>query len=304
MTDFKPMLAKDADLAKLSFPVIVQPKLDGIRCAIVNGKPLSRTLKLIPNLEIQAALSDPRFEGLDGELIVGPVTAADAYRRTSSFVMAPNKTGEPWAFYTFDKWDAAGGYRQRKPLVQYGSLASSRIVDLTFLDYMALTPDDLEAIEEQHIAAGHEGVIVRTLDDPYKFGRSGKTGPLLKVKRFVDFEATIVGVYEELHNANEKVTNELGRGQRSSHKANKHGKGTLGGFVLRAINGPWSGVEFRCGTGFNAEQRAKFWLTSSSHAPGDFVKGKTVKVKAFDVGSKDKPRHPVFLGFRDLEVDG
>lgn len=37
MANFKPMLAKDApeDLSVLSYPLIVQPKLDGIRYTIV-----------------------------------------------------------------------------------------------------------------------------------------------------------------------------------------------------------------------------------------------------------------------------
>ena len=100
----------------------------------------------------------------------------------------------------------------------------------------------------------------------------------------------IVGLYEELHNANEKTTNELGRGHRSSHKANKHGKGTLGGFAVRDR---YSGVEFRVGTGFTAQERADLW------AEGDALIGRVVKYKFFAVGVKDAPRHPVMLGFRE-----
>ena len=32
--------------------------------------------------------------------------------------------------------------------------------------------------------------------------------------------------------------------------------------------------------------------------------GRVAKVKSFPIGVKDKPRHPVFLGWRDMEVDG
>jgi DNA ligase-1 len=143
-----------------------------------------------------------------------------------------------------------------------------------------------------------EGVILRDPAGLYKFGRSGKTGPLLKVKRFIDFEAEVVGVYEEMHNANEAKTNELGRTERSTAKAGLVGKGTLGGLVLRALNGPAEGVEFRCGTGFDADARKVLWKHRER------LTGKTAKIKSFPIGVKDKPRHPVWLGWRDMDVDG
>lgn len=307
--DFKPMLAKDGDLSKIKFPVVVQPKLDGIRCSIVNGKPVSRTLKPIPNKEIHEALSDPRLEGLDGELIVGEVTASDCYRTTVSFVMSHDKTGEPWVFHVFDKWDEPGGFWNRfsgarKTIFPEG--ASLGLCDRVCIvtTSTALDSDHLEQIEEFHIDLGHEGIIVRVGDAPYKFGRSGKAGPLLKVKRFVDFEAEVIGVYEEMRNDNEATTNALGHTERSSHQENKVGKDTLGGLELRAINGLWEGAEFRCGTGFDRATRVTLWRMWHDPFMPEFTAGQVVKVKSFPIGVKDKPRHPVFLGFRDMEVDG
>jgi DNA ligase-1 len=51
-----------------------------------------------------------------------------------------------------------------------------------------------------------------------------------------------------------------------------------------------TGVEFHVGTGFTAADRALMWAKPPI--------GETVKYKFFPVGVKDKPRHPVFLGFR------
>ena len=45
---FKPMLAVKADPAKLRFPLYVQPKLDGIRCSIVGGRPLTGRSRTFP----------------------------------------------------------------------------------------------------------------------------------------------------------------------------------------------------------------------------------------------------------------
>jgi DNA ligase-1 len=307
---FKPMLAKapklDADNNPIvNYPLLAQPKLDGIRAAVVNGKLRTRTLKPVPNAEIRAYLERPEFEGFDGELIVGPPTADDAYRRTTSFVMAESKTGEPWGFYAFDLWNHPGAYIDRLTELR------TRVIDFGPERVMALpaaTVDDaaeLAEVEARWLAEGHEGVILRDPDGRYKFGRSGAKGPLLKLKRFVDFEAVIVSVYEEMHNANVAMTNALGRTERSTAKAGKRGKGTLGGFYLRAINGPAEGVEFKCGTGFDAEERSRFWEdekwgTDEAHKHHRLV-GALVKVKSFPIGVKDKPRHPVFLGFRAPE---
>lgn len=300
MPDFKPMLAhsKSPDPATLRYPLLVQPKLDGIRASVVNGKLVSRTLKSIPNREISDALSRPEFEGLDGELIVGDPRDPAAYRNTTTFVMAEAKTGAPWTFFVFDLWNHGGAFRDRLDaawaVVKPRSYASERVSMVATVE--ARDASDVENVEAMLLAQGYEGAILRQPDGLYKFGRSGKTGPLLKLKRYVDFEAEVVGVYEEMRNDNVATRNALGRTERSSHKDGKVGKGTLGGLVLRAINGPAEGVEFRCGTGFDARTRQELW--------GAALIGHVAKVKSFPIGVKDKPRHPVFLGWRDMEVDG
>jgi DNA ligase-1 len=165
---------------------------------------------------------------------------------------------------------------------------------------------ELDHIESLLIAAGHEGGIIRGPDTRYKFGRgTNSKGDLLKLKRFVDSEAVVIGVEEELHNANEATTNALGRTERSSHKANKVGKGTLGALVVRLLADHGdikAGTEFRIGTGFTAAMRASLWTEAirrldATGSPGG-LDGRIAKFKWFPVGSKDAPRHPVFLGWR------
>jgi DNA ligase-1 len=304
MTGFKPMLACKADPAKLRFPLYVQPKLDGIRASVVNGRLVSRTLKSIPNAEIRAALSGSAFDGLDGELIVGDPTATDCYRRTSSFVMSESKTGESWCFYIFDWHDHGGTFAER-----YLALVD-RLLDPT-LDagitqivptMTATNAAELEQHEQMLVDAGHEGAILRQPHARYKYGRASKTaGELVKLKRFEDAEAEVIGVYEEQHNSNVAMTNALGRTERSTAQAGKIGKGTLGGFYVRDCE---TGIEFKVGTGFDAAERASLWTTA--HVDGldgqpTGLNGKIVKYKSFKIGVKEKPRHPVFLGFRSPE---
>jgi DNA ligase-1 len=54
-----------------------------------------------------------------------------------------------------------------------------------------------------------------------------------------------------------------------------------------------TGVEFEVGTGFDDGLRLAIWKNK------DYYGKKIVKYKFFPTGSKDKPRFPVFLGFRD-----
>jgi DNA ligase-1 len=147
--------------------------------------------------------------------------------------------------------------------------------------------------------------MIRSTAGPYKFGRSTeKEGWLLKLKRFEDSEAVVLGCYELMHNANEATKDELGHTKRSSHKANKQGRGTLGGLHVRDLK---TGVEFDIGTGFDDALRAELWslhqLNVALQVPAKFsagaVVGRVAKYKFFPTGSKDKPRFPVFLGFRD-----
>src|ERR1035441_882839 len=114
---FKPMLAATMkDTSKLHFPLLASQKLDGIRATVQGGRLLSRTLKPIPNENVQA-LFKGLPEGIDGELIVGDPLAPDAYRKTVSLVMSDDKPldwfkGEKVALHVFDRYGVAD-FRER-----------------------------------------------------------------------------------------------------------------------------------------------------------------------------------------------
>ena len=281
--NLKPMLVAPADLDNLRFPLLASPKLDGIRALKVGKTLLSRTLKPIPNAHVQsAAVAWP--EGLDGELIVGSPTDKDVYRNTVSGVM--KATGIPnFTFWVFDRYDRASVYQDALELIQQ---AAAQHISVEMLNQEVVHDvDSLLSYEAQQVELGFEGVILRDPHAPYKFGRStAKEGYLLKVKRFEDSEAMVIGVVEEMHNGNEATKDNLGRTKRSTAKAGKTGKGTMGTLVCRDLK---TGVEFEIGTGFTAADRIEYF----SNPP------KIVKYKFFPVGVKDKPRHPVFLGVRD-----
>lgn len=289
MKQFKPMLAGKVEPDKLKFPVLASPKIDGVRCVIKDGVALSRSLKPIPNKFIQSIIGDRTYNGFDGELVVGNLLDKDLYRNTVSGVM--REDGEPkFRFLVFDNFN-----NPHIPYIdRYNSLPISEENDYInpLSASMINTAEELETYEISKLNIGYEGVMVRDPNGPYKFGRSSvKEGYLLKIKRFEDSEAVIIGFEELLHNDNVATTNELGRTARSSHKENMVPTNTLGAFIVVDVK---TKIEFSIGTGFLAYDRIKFWEDRN------VLVGKIVKYKYFATGSKDKPRFPVFLGFRDI----
>lgn len=283
----KPMLASPAGPV-IPFPMLLSPKLDGIRCLVIGGVAVGRSLKPIPNKYVQLLFGHHEFNGLDGELIVDSPIAKEVFQVTSSGVMSIE--GQPKVkFYVFDDFSHEAGFAKRLDIAFKRTKKHTHFVQVPH--HEIIEEVDLLNYEEDYLETGYEGVMLRHPDGPYKFGRStAKEAWLLKVKRFVDSEAKIIGFTEAQHNANEAKRNELGQLERSSHKAGKVGKQTLGALMVKDLK---TGVEFDIGTGFTADQRSLLWAQS------DNLLGKVIKYKSQPTGVKEKPRFPVFLGFRN-----
>jgi len=287
------MLAKaaPADLAELTYPLIASPKLDGIRCLVRDGVALSRKLLPIPNRYVQY-LAQSWPHGLDGELIVGNPCAPDVYNRTQSAVMSIE--GEPEAvLVSFDRWDQPDvPFQDRLAAVGRMVNTAEAAKNLWYLPHWIMnTPEDLADYEVQSVDMGYEGVMTRKPDGIYKYGRSTlKQELLLKVKRFVDSEAVILGMTEMMHNQNEATVDELGHTKRSHAKGGLVPAGCMGRLLVSDAR---SGVSFEIGSGFTFNQRQEIWESEQ-----DMV-GRVVKYKYQPHGMKDKPRLPIFLGFRD-----
>lgn len=321
MSGFKPMLAPPdlPDFSKLKYPVIGSPKLDGIRCVLPQGKALSRNLKPIPNPDLRALLEMARrCDGLDGELMLPGGT----FQETTSAVMGRSVDIDTTRRITFNVFDHV--HDDAKFQIRYARAAAQVAMVKAGWPNINLVPhtlirdeNELVLYEHEMLAAGHEGIMLRDPNGPYKFGRGTlREGWLLKVKRFEDAEATVVGFEQMMVNENEAQTNELGRTKRSSAKAGLVPFPALGAFVLQNVgetrkctkcDGNFEGgnvhdcdeclatglLTFRCGSGLNDAQKAEFWVRRSK------LEGALVKYKHQPHGAKDAPRSPVFLGIRD-----
>ena len=280
---FRVMLATDYDPEKLRFPVLASPKLDGIQAYVKDGVVLSRQNKPIPNKHVQSLFS--KYEHYDGELIVGSPTDPMCFRNTMSGVMSED--GEPdVTFYVFDHLgDGSVPYHVRLGVINAHRFEAVSVLGQTKLE----SHSALKQYEAHCLTSGYEGVILRCPNAPYKQGRSTvREGYLLKVKTFLDDEATVVRFEERMHNTNEATVSETGRTKRSSHQAGKVGRGDLGALVVS-----WKGQVFSIGTGFTDAERQHIWDNQNKYL------GALVKFKYFPVGGYEAPRHPVFAGFRD-----
>ena len=313
MTSFRLMSAAKYDANKQKFPCLGSAKYDGIRCFSRGGQALARSLKSIPNLFVQKKFAEAGkiIEGFDGELIVGlPHSSGemvpfvnergemeerldDPFDRTSGAIRRAD--GEPdFKFYVFD-------------IIEDGPY-EDRLHHLELLEEEGLLPDWVEivrhetledelAVKDHHdrmVFYGYEGSMLRIGSAPYKYGRStANECYLTKVKIMSSDEAEIIGYEEEMENMNAAEINAQGLQERSSHKGNKRGKGTLGSLTCRMITGRFAGTEFSVGSGFDASTRRRLW------AHRDELSGKVITVNYFDIGAKNAPRFPVFLRFRD-----
>lgn len=287
----KPLLAYTVEsIETVRFPVFASPKLDGIRCLILDGVAVSRTLKPIPNAYIRHQLAG--LPPLDGELICGDPTDPDCFNRTTSAVMS--RDGAP--AFTFRVFDHFGTPTDHFPqrlfwagICVSEALGDFRPVEMVRQDFIR-DAAELADYEAAQVALGYEGVMIRDPEGLYKFGRStAKEGILGKVKRFADAEAEVVGIEELYRNGNAAEVNALGHTERSTAAAGLVPAGTLGALIVRAEG---FAETFKIGTGYTAAQRDSLWADRAS------LPGRLVKFKHQPAGAKDAPRFPVFLGFR------
>lgn len=281
--------AKADSLEDIRLPCIGSFKLDGIRARWWHLEFMSRTFKTLPSRTLRT-LMQPWLEqatGWDGEIIVGDPTHPDAFRKTESFVNSRNKPipAEGVRFFVFDNSIAPGGFVDRLETIH------DRPPFVVKLNQVILsTYDELVAFEDYAVARGYEGIVCRAPGGPYKHGRSTlREQYLVKVKRFLDDECTVIGFEELQRNFNDPELDERGYTKRSSAQDGKVPGGTLGKLVVR-----WGDRELRVGSGFTQADRAEIWSNRDKYL------NRLARIRYLPHGMKDLPRHPIWKGWRTL----
>jgi len=287
MSTFKPLLAEKVDLPSLQYPVLASPKYDGFRCLIDRRfNAISRNIKPIPNIYVSGKLLELKLPEFDGELLTHTGGKLDDFNIVQSKLSS--RSGMPeFTYMVFDQYTTPHApFVDRNKEIKHWIAAHNpknvkHVQQVLIQDEEQLLDYEADCLKDKW-----EGVMLRSLDGHYKYGRSTtKEGILLKMKRFFDAEAIVVSIHELMHNANEATEDALGHTIRSSHKENMEGRDTLGKMTVQ-----WDDVQFDIGTGFTESQRNEYWT--------DETVGRKITFKYQSVGPNGKPRFPVFLGFR------
>ena len=202
MKDLMKPYQKTPLLNTLCYPVIATPKLDGIRCAIENGKARTFNKKPVPNKWVNEALAvlGATIEGFDGELMI----LESDFNSVQSGIMTHG--GKPnFRFMVFDLHDSPLPYKYRieevhKRIAEIHSCEDlyAQIVQPVEAK-LCRNQMELQAYWNECVEFGLEGVIVNCPHGFYKNGRSGLKEQLsVKLKLWHDDEATIVGFEEEI----------------------------------------------------------------------------------------------------------
>jgi DNA ligase-1 len=286
----KPLLSCEVPLDKVKFPIYISTKFDGIRALVIDSVVYSRSLKPIRNKYVQKLFGKPEYNGFDGELVVGDIYAKDVFQKTTSGVMSEDGTPEV-RFYVFDLWNMPDeDYESRQRVLQDLLLQDSTMSCVVYTTiHKCHTVEDLEFFLNHEKNVGGEGLIGRNPKGVYKYGRSTPKEQLsIKFKFFEAEEFEVVGFNERMHNTNEQKRDELGYAERSSAKDGLVPTNTLGSLVLK-----YGDDTFNCGTGFSDALRYEIWSNQDKYL------GKLASIRYMSVGSKDLPRIPSFIWFRD-----
>lgn len=200
-----PMLAEKwkQHKAKVTYPVLVQPKLNGVRCiALYQDQKvllLSRGGQFYIMPQIQAALT-PFFQSnptvqLDGELynhgmplqeIVGRVKVEDPKQFDRKLCI------EYWIYDLADDRNIQFSRITRKQIWFGDSLDFIKINSIkSLVTKNAINEQEVQNFHNQFVSEGYEGAIVRDPNAFYQFGFRDQC--LLKVKEFLDEEFEIIG---------------------------------------------------------------------------------------------------------------
>ncbi len=274
---FDVSLAQKFDMKRIRHlnTVIVEPKLDGIRCfSIVEGgevKMYARSGKLITNFENTIApellkMGDGCYDGeLMGQDFISLMR--QAYRKDD--VDTSGTYLSLFDYVPLEEW------RSRNAVMtcvdRFEKLLD--LIDENNVDLEIVTPIDRENVDanyadikhmhDSYVQSGYEGAMVKMGEVPYKFGRGWE---VMKLKAFHDVDLPIQQLLE-------------GTGKHS---------GKLGSVVVN-----YKGVNVQVGSGLSDELRAAVWAD-----PESFI-GRIIEVRYQEVTPDGSLRFPTFVCFRN-----
>ena len=277
---FLPMLAGDFEKRKdkVTYPVDVQPKLDGVRClAYWDGD----SIKLMSRggkqweccdhiIEALNRIGMPKGMVLDGELYIHGSTFQDITKLVKK--LRPESVDVEFHVYDVPRVDGdVGDWSERFEMLDMLRESFQDEYCLQIVPtWTAHNEEDVYKLQSEYLEKGYEGAIVRESDGEYRFGYRSRS--LLKVKNFTDSEYPIVG-----------FTTGVGRFDGSVV------------WICETWNPRGDRLEFKVVPQGTMEERQEAYQNADENI------GDMLKVKYFELTADGVPRFPVGLGIRLTE---
>lgn len=285
-TVFLPMLAHKYEpnkAKKITWPVDVQPKLDGVRCIAywddLGVRLMSRQGKEYPvpeHISHQLARFLPKHAIVDGELY----RHGETLQTINSWVKKkrPATVKVEYHIYDVPQWNDLDDLPWRDRSMALDTLADLKTADAPNIHivetHVARNEEEVFAFQKQFIGDGYEGAIVRTHSGIYLWGH--RSDDLLKVKTFQDDEFEVVGYEVEV----------------------KAGKDSEGEFSYNCV--VWKCVTPE-GKPFTVRPKGTLLSRQELLAHADQYIGKKLTVRFFNYTEEGKPFLPVGIAFRLAE---
>lgn len=265
-------------------PLLVSPKLDGIRCLVRNGCALSSHMKPIQNAFIRTWLESRAelLDGLEGELTLSTIRP---FREVTSAVMS--RGGEPdFVFNVFDSFTLF-----RVPMLKRIEHISNRVwleslspTVTVVVHRLAKTVSELEELHAHNVAVGYEGSMVKSPHAAYVNGRMTMRNTCVwKVKQKERTEATVVGVERRKTPVHQRDHDGKMIGERDVVYHDE-----VGALRCRFDDG----AEFKVGSGFSQDERVSLWST-------ELIGRRCVVEHQLPRVAGESPRFPTFQGWSD-----
>ena len=210
---YKPMLAHDytkrftAKGKSVDFPVISQPKLDGVRCILNKDGAWSRTGKPILTVPHIIEAFAPLFRShptmvIDGELYNHDLRddfdkLISLIRKTKPSDADLAESAEKVQYHVYDIPSVDDGTWRRADVAGQVILAVANSMAVAVATNVVNTQEELDELYAGYMEDGYEGQMIRMVDSKYEQKRSTS---LLKRKEFLDDEFEIVAIEEGLGN--------------------------------------------------------------------------------------------------------
>lgn len=279
----KPMLAKDYKEYKdtLTFPVISDKKLNGMRCGITidgmfsrNGKPIvsaphifervKHLFKKYPNLYLDGELYNHELRHTLNQLI-------SLVRRSKPSIEELAESNRIVEFHVYDGYGFDGIVQGVNTTLRKEGVKRiiNGIPQVYFLDYdVAKSQKQLDGFYKAYLASEYEGQMVRK-DAPYE---NKRTGALLKRKEFKDAEYLVLDITE-------------GEGNRAGTAGRIHCQTKEGKEFCSNIKGDFE------------------YITKVLKDKEQYI-GKTATIKYFELTEYGIPQFPYVVAFDREAVEG